>query len=56
MSKSQWSVEMRVEKHVTVTVEADTQAEAIQKAKDFDVIAQQDGDTINWRVISATQD
>lgn len=53
----QWTVEMRIERHISVTVEAATEAEARARAESWDIVGdEQPGDTINYKIISVSRD
>lgn len=53
----QWTVYMRVERLINVTVEAATEDEARSKAEQFDIIGdEQMGDTINMQITRVRRD
>lgn len=54
---SQWTVEMRVERHISVTVVACDEDEARDKAGNWDIVGDEmDGDTLNWKITSVSKD
>ena len=53
----QWTVEMRVERNISVTVEAATEDEARSKAERWDIVGdEQHGDTINQEIVRVRRD
>ena len=53
----QWTVHMKVERNISVTVEADTEEEARAKAVEWDIVGDEmPGDTINMEVTGARRD
>lgn len=55
--KPQWTVDMRVERNISVTVEADSEDEARAKAEEWDIVGdEQMGDTINFDIVRVTKD
>lgn len=53
---SQWTVRARVERLIGLTVEADTEAEALAKARDWNIESEQELDTLDYKILSATKD
>ena len=53
----QWTVEMRIERNISVTVEAATEEEARAKADQWDIVGDEcPGDTINQEITSVRRD
>jgi hypothetical protein len=57
MSDPQWTVTMKIERYITVTVEAPDERTAKAKAEMWDIEGDEcPGDTINVEVIDASRD
>jgi hypothetical protein len=55
--KPKWTIDMRVERNIVVTVEADTEEEARDKAQQWDIVGDEmTGDTLNWKITSVIKD
>lgn len=53
----QWTVEMTIERNISVTVEAATEDEARAKAEQWDIVGdEQPGDTVNFAIHRITRD
>ena len=53
----QWTVTMRIERYISVTVEAETKEAAIAKAEKWDIVGdEQQGDTINFEITGVHAD
>ena len=54
---TRWAVEMKIERNISVTVEAATEDEARAKAATWDIVGdEQQGDTINWKITRVRRD
>lgn len=57
MSEPQWTVWMRVTRHISVTVEASDKAEARSKAEAWDIVGdEQSGETVDCQITRISRD
>ncbi len=57
MTEKQWTVWAIIERAISVTVEAETEEEAREKAEQWDIVGdEQPGDTINYKITRIAAD